>query len=78
MDSFAEKGDIKSDSGEIIKYISSGNMSTPNQVDGYLFYYPRDSEKSYAITYLHEEQFLSINFIQLVFQFIHINRNNGK
>ena len=61
----------------VINYIKPGNKLTPNQVDGYLIEFDRDKDKAYNFTILSEPNLASINFIQVVIQYVHYNRNQG-
>ena len=77
LEDHADTSTIYLSNETVFNYIKQGNKSTPNQADGYLVEFVRDCAEAYSFTILSEQNLTSINFIQVVIQYVHFNRNQG-
>jgi hypothetical protein len=63
------------DTGEEVHYIKPGGNKSPNNIGGYIVYYPRDVDEAYFKFYFTDYDLFSPNWANAFLQFVYFNRN---
>ena len=64
------------DNGDIVSFLSESDKYAINSYGGYYIPYLRDKEESLSYDYLTDKQLMKPGWVNAIFMFVYVNRNN--